>query len=694
MKHSKSKLTGAFLLAGATLAQADNPLEEIIVTAEHRDYSISQTATSVSVVTANQLASQSAVHLEDVMRQIPNMNAASGASRNRYFQIRGIGERSQYQEPINPSVGLLVDGIDFSGLGLSASTLDIEQIEVLRGPQGTLHGANAIAGLISIQSAEPSHESAHRLEVGLGNYSAQRWQITSTGPVQPNLNYRLALAGNTSNGWIKNANLGRSDTNNIDERQARLRLQWQADNYQTDLGLMSVDADNGFDAFSLDNTRTTLSDEPGSDRQKTRGFWLRHQHEFSQYQLSAQMSRSHSDTQYSYDEDWSYIGIAPGWEYSSFDQYQREYRGHEMDIKLTRTKSNSAWLLGVYGRDNEEALGRTYTYLPAPFASRYDTQYHAVYGQIDRDLSDTLQAQLGLRYENRGARYTDSEILNNRSNDDFLGGKFALLWQANDNHRTYLSVSKGYRAGGVNTNVLASIPTAETPEQTELLQGQQVFDTETLWNAEIGLRSIWPDMGLSWFNTLFWMERDDQQVKGSLVLPRQDGSTNFIDYVNNAASGSNTGLESELVWRASESLTLTAALGLLWAEFDSYINADGQNLSGRDQAQAPRYQYALGLEYQINSQWTLGANLQGRDDYYFSDRHETKARAIHLLDARVRYQGEQWYAQAWAKNLGNATVTVRGFGSFGNDPRKFYVTEPYYQFGAPRTFGMTLGYQL
>jgi hypothetical protein len=60
----------------------------------------------------------------------------------------------------------------------------------------------------------------------------------------------------------------------------------------------------------------------------------------------------------------------------------------------------------------------------------------------------------------------------------------------------------------------------------------------------------------------------------------------------------------------------------------------------------------------------------------------------------VRYQGEQWYAQAWAKNLGDATVTVRGFGSFGNDPRKFYVTEPYYQFGAPRTFGVTVGYQL
>ena len=694
MKNCKTRLTSAILLTGVTLAQADNPLEEIIVTAEHRDYSISQTATSVSVVTASQLASRSALHLEDVMRQIPNLNAASGASRNRYFQIRGIGERSQYQEPINPSVGLLVDGMDFSGLGLSASTLDIEQVEVLRGPQGTLHGANAIAGLISIQSAQPSHESAHQIEIGLGNYQSQSWKLTSTGPLQANLNYRLALGGNTSDGWIKNATLGRSDTNNIDEQQARLRLQWQADGYQTDLGMMTVDAANGFDAFSLDNTRTTLSDEPGRDRQKTRAIWLRHQQEFGDYQLNAQVSHSRSDTEYSYDEDWSYVGIAPGWEYSSFDQYQRDYRGQEIDIKLTRTTPNGAWLLGVYGRDNDEELERNYTYLPGPFGSRYDTEYRAVYGQIDRDVSAALQAQLGLRYENREARYSDSEALNNQSDDDFVGGKLALLWQVNDAHRAYLSVSKGYRAGGVNTNVLASIPTAETREQTALLQGQQVFDAETLWNIELGLRSLWPELGLSWFNTVFVMERDDQQVKGSLVLLRQDGSTNFIDYVNNAASGSNTGLESELVWRADESLTVTAALGLLWAEFDSYINADGLDLSGRDQAQAPRYQYALGLDYQINPQWTIGATMEGRDDYYFSDRHEAEARAIHVFNARMRYQGEQWYAQAWARNLGDATVTVRGFGSFGNDPRKFYVTEPYYQFGAPRTFGITVGYEL
>src|SRR6056300_808105 len=195
MKHLKIASNLAVLyISSYALAE---PLEEIIVTAEHRPVYVVEVATSVTVITSDTITARAAQHLEDLIRTIPNLNAASGASRNRYFQIRGIGERSQYQEPINPSVGLLVDGMDFSGLGLSASTLDIGQVEVLRGQQGTLHGANAIAGLISIQSAEPSHDSAHQIEVGTGNYSTQRWQITSTGPLQSNLSYRLALGGNT-----------------------------------------------------------------------------------------------------------------------------------------------------------------------------------------------------------------------------------------------------------------------------------------------------------------------------------------------------------------------------------------------------------------------------------------------------------------------------------------------------------------
>ena len=103
-------------------------------------------------------------HFEDVLAQVPNLNWAGGTSRPRYFQIRGIGEREQYEGAPNPSVGFLVDDIDFSGIGMLATLFDVSQVEVLRGPQGTRLGANALAGLISFHSAEPSMTPALSME--------------------------------------------------------------------------------------------------------------------------------------------------------------------------------------------------------------------------------------------------------------------------------------------------------------------------------------------------------------------------------------------------------------------------------------------------------------------------------------------------------------------------------------------------
>ncbi|MDP4788667.1 MAG: TonB-dependent receptor plug domain-containing protein, partial [Haliea sp.] len=142
--------TPVLLLAASVSAQE---LSEIIVTAEWRDTPLLSQSVSTSVITSDGLRERAAQHLEEVLNVIPNLNYASGSSRARFFQIRGIGERSQFQEPLNASVGLLIDGIDFSGLGTLGTVFDVAQVEVLRGPQGTLHGANALAGLINIRSA-------------------------------------------------------------------------------------------------------------------------------------------------------------------------------------------------------------------------------------------------------------------------------------------------------------------------------------------------------------------------------------------------------------------------------------------------------------------------------------------------------------------------------------------------------------
>src|ERR1039458_4060332 len=139
--------TGLWPLAAVCLAlscgaAADETLQEIVVTASLRGSSAAQPPQSVSVLDAATLQGAGVQHLEDVLSLIPNLSWASGTSRPRFFQLRGIGEVEQYQGAPNPSVGFLIDDIDFSGVGMPATLFDVRQVEVLRGPQGTSYGAN------------------------------------------------------------------------------------------------------------------------------------------------------------------------------------------------------------------------------------------------------------------------------------------------------------------------------------------------------------------------------------------------------------------------------------------------------------------------------------------------------------------------------------------------------------------------
>ena len=139
--------TATFAYSANVLSESIDTIDEIIVSADFRDSNLLNTAASISVIDSQVIDRRQARHLEQLLNLAPNVNFSSGASRGRFVQIRGIGERSQFIEPLNPSVGTLVDGIDFTGIAGAATTMDIQQVEILRGPQGTLYGANALAGL-------------------------------------------------------------------------------------------------------------------------------------------------------------------------------------------------------------------------------------------------------------------------------------------------------------------------------------------------------------------------------------------------------------------------------------------------------------------------------------------------------------------------------------------------------------------
>jgi outer membrane receptor protein involved in Fe transport len=662
-------------------------IEEVVVTSDFRDSTLLKTPASVTVIDSAALAQRQARHLEQVLNLAPNVNFSSGASRGRFIQIRGIGERSQFIEPLNPSVGTLVDGIDFTGIAGAATTMDIAQIEILRGPQGTLYGANALAGLINLRSNQPSDELQGDMQISLGDYDTRTLSAALGGPISESLGYRIAVQKHSSNGYTKNDFLKRDDTANIDELSLRTILDWRAsDNLDMKLTLFHVDADNGYDGFSLDNTRHTLSDTPGHDRHKAtaaavESIWRG----ADNFKVVGLLSFADNDLEYGYDEDWAFPDICTGLPcdgsaYNSADNYSRERDNASVDIKLVSElearifNGSTDWVLGVYWRDQDEKLLRQYTYAANDFTSDFETANKALYAQLDTQLSESITLISGLRFESRDATYSDSELVAHSVDESLWGGRLALQYQLTGNQMIYGLVSRGYKAGGVNSD---SALAAEDRE----------FDTELMWNFEAGIKGRWLDDRLQTQVAAFYQKRDDIQIKQSLVQSRDDSNAvDFTDYFGNAASGANYGVEVEFNWLATESLVWFGSLGLLSAEYDIPLSAD---LDSRQQAHAPDYQFAIGSSYQISDVVSFSIDVEGKDKFYLSSSHNEQSKSYELINARLNYALGEWDLSLWGRNLTNKDVIVRGFGGFGNDPRKDYATEPYYQFGEPRMFGVS-----
>ena len=672
--------------ADTLTSTTEQALEVITISGDFRTTSLQRTASSLSVIASDEISARNAQNLEEIIARTPNVNFSSGSQRARYYQIRGIGERSQFKEPINPSVGLVIDGIDFSGIGSIASTFDVEQVEVYRGPQGTRFGANAMAGMINITSNAPTDSFEGKVRLSAGNYDSYSAGLVLSGPATEKLNYRLAVEQYNSDGFIENDFLNRDDTNNRDELTLRGKLAIVASKDLTiDITAFVADFDNGYDAFSLDNTRHTLSDQPGFDRQDTKALAAKFSYQgFNNFTVETIVSYADSTLDYGYDEDWSFVGIRPGWEYSSTDHYFRDKTSTTFELRAVSVpggeifNGSTAWVTGLYYKQEDEDLLRQYTYLSSDYTSTFDTDNIAAFVQFDSQLSQKLSLTTGLRVERRNSEYNDSEQLSFDPSDTMVGGKLVLSYQMDVNNLFYGSVNRGYKAGGANTD--GSLPS-----------NLREFSPEYLWNYELGYKVSLFDNQAYVRSAVFYMDRDEMQVRTSYLEEREDGSTDFVSYLGNAASGNNIGIELEAGWQVTTELEIYGAIGLLDTEYDGFIDADGNDKSGDEQAHAPSYQFNLGLNYQLSDHLLVNISVDGKDEFLFSDSHQEKSEAIEVVNISVSYSQDDWQVKLWARNLFDEEYATRGF-YFGNDPRDEYSAKAYYQLAEPAVFGATFDY--
>lgn len=699
-------------LSTAAWAQTDaidkpeprNDMEIMVVTADFRSASLEKMPSSITVIDAQQIQDESAQHFEDVMNSIANFNWSGGSSRPKYFQIRGVGEQEQYQGAPNSSVGYIIDDIDLSGIGMVSSMYDLQQVEVLRGPQGTRYGANALAGLIYLKSNDPTDVFEHGAEVSLGNDDLQTFSGFSSGPLSDSgkLLYRVSLQQHQQNGYRDNLYLNKEDTNGRDEFTGRAKLRWYAtDNLQLDLTLLHADFDNGYDAWSLTNDpKHTISDQPGVDSQRTTGAGFKATYSGTEsFELTSLTSFANTDHHYSYDGDWANPeywaakqcedegNLAPC-QYDYFWDKTGQRKTLSQEFRLSSTDQgrifagSTDWLLGVYAmnlKEDNQLYSEYNTWPDEVLDSEYEATNYAVFGQLDTDLGADYALSVGLRVERRNSHYSDTNNDNFDPSETMWGGHIALSKVLNESHNVYARVARGYKAGGFNMTLPVE------------LNDKKEFDTETLYNYEIGLKSHWFEGLIDTNLALFYMDRQDQQVAASQQDPNKP--QRFILYTENAGSSHNYGAELDATWYATDNLQFYSSLGWLETAYGDYQYQDkygsAVDLTGRDLAHSPHITYSLGGTYRANSGWFANVNMSGKSEFYYSDSNDSRSEPYTIVNARVGYEASAWSAYLWGRNLFDEEYGVRGF-YFGNEPDNGWAEKQYIRYGDPRQIGVTL----
>ncbi|HEX4375857.1 MAG TPA: TonB-dependent receptor plug domain-containing protein [Steroidobacteraceae bacterium] len=684
-------------------AAADDQLQEVVVTATLRDTQALNLPESLTLLDDRTLQAAGVQHFEDVLSLIPNLSWANGGSRPQYFLMRGIGEVEQYQGAPNPSIGFLIDDIDFSGIGMPATLFDTRQVEVLRGPQGTVYGANALGGLISVHTEDPSPDLVVRGEGTIGDFGTRAIGVAASDSLSDaSAGWRIAAQQYRSNGYRYDAFLQRDDTNGYDEGTLRGKFYWRPNaDLRIDLALMNVDLNDGYDAWTIDNTRTTLSNQPGVDKQQSTGASLKVSWQSAAFgELRSTTGIAHSNIVYSFDGDWgndtywaSCCGYAP---YDYFQQDRRLRSTIAQDLRVVGDDEHLLfgriqWLGGVYFKRLTESDAQLYQaddefagIVQSTLDSGYEANDVATYGSLDAKLTQRSSLTFGVRAERRFARYHDSADEANpfpAQDDTMFGGNLSWQYRLAERDTAYVTLARGFKGGGFNIG-------------QQVQADQRRFSPEYLWSLEAGINTASQDGRLQGRADVFYMRRNNMQVYSSCQLNQNDPLT-YVFFTQNDAHGENYGLEAQQLWQMSRRWQLSGSVGLLHTRYLGYDgaaiacpDATPLALDGRAQSFAPGYQVSAALTYTHPS--GLFGRLDGfaTDGFYFAAGDNQTASAYELVNLRLGYARSHWEVSVWGRNLFDRRYAQQGF-FFGLVPPNF-PNQNFVQNGDPRTVGLTV----
>ncbi|MFQ6677293.1 MAG: TonB-dependent receptor [Fidelibacterota bacterium] len=689
---------------------------EIIVKAGLTEETLQRSTSSVTVFNTISIKQTDGNHFQDVMETIPNLNAAGGTSRPRYFQIRGIGERSHYfsEGPPNFSVGFVLDDIDLSGMGMAGLLYDLEQIEVFKGPQSSIFGPNALAGLISMRSTDPGDAFTAHIKLTGGTDNIQRLNGMVNIPLGNTFAFRVAVESGTGDGFRENKYMNKTNTNGRRENIIREKLLFQpTGNFKAILTAFRAVLDNKYDAWAPDNNKDlfTYTNQQGWDKQETSAFSFRTNYNVHNLNASFITSQSVTDLIHAYDGDWGnndywlqepyrFDPNVTYWNYEFFDSTARNRTNQTIEGRI----NYGDIVVGYYSKTLEEkddAIGYLFGGDATLGASEFDFRISAVYGQINLSVSDQFKFLANIRKEGNRINYfgtasnfdwelNDYVPLDTISFDvehDLWGGKLALQYFVNNDLNIYGSISRGYKAGGVN-------------QHPYLAAKNRPYDPEYMVNYETGLR-YYADKS-NFHLTLFFANRQNQQV--SISSQQQEGDPNsFVYYTANATTGWLSGLEVDGSYQLNSTLTLSGSLGILNTHVDAFTFESDSGMTAilgdRAAAHAPKYSFSTAVDYGKDTGLFGRLEMTGKDKFYYSDSHDEIAEPYQLLNGYFGYNFGDWSIKIWGRNILDTRYTTRGF-YFGLEPiwneelqDHEYPDRKYVSYGDPAHYGLTVDYE-
>ncbi|MEM6581499.1 MAG: TonB-dependent receptor [Pseudomonadota bacterium] len=738
--HRVTSITAALALSHFThLAVAQTGgLEEVIVTAQKRAQSLQDVPVAVTAFNSETIQEAGINNASDLAIMTPSLNANANTSPfTTRLQIRGIGT-SQTDPALEPSVGFFVDGVFMGRSGLGTSDLtDIERIEVLQGPQGTLYGKNTNAGAISVITKRPNLEEFEGYgEATVGDYDMRKLTLTASGPLSETVAFRLSGNIHERDGYYDN--IGVNDLNDADDWNVQAKLLWEpTDRLSILLTGAHIDRDEtccGATATQSEVVNAQLVQEgfqPSKNQPYDYNVATNFQDAFS---MESDLVTLHIE----YDLDWGSITAISGWidydytvsididrsqldqlfsdsEYNSGDSFSQELRldstiGDNIDYQIglfyydqTVQRGDRSPTLTV-GEDfitiaDQQDLPTlpfpTFALIVQPgdeliYENKWDNETIAVFGQATWHVGDKWHLTGGLRWNDEKR---DADLFSETLSTAPLAPQVALLSlfstpidakldRSSTNIDWLAKVAYDISEQGM---VYASIATGSKSGNFNGVNGQpdeREFDDEDTISYEVGLKSTWLDSSLRVNAAGFYTEIDDYQFQQQL-------ETGIGTFVSNAGEVEVSGLDLQIEAVPLPNLTINA--GLLYMH--KYEVTAG-TLEGQE------------LPYTADYSGNLGATLMFpiadggvylRADYIYMDDHKTnstdEANLLpkdiddrELLNARVGWRNNNWNVSVWGKNLTDDHYAVQTV-----DPQLFNGMSAYF-LAPPRTYGATLRY--